>query len=147
MAAQRIVAVCTKLEHIRDAIALYCERRHITRLELDRLTGWADGYAGKVLGRRGVRKFSVQSVMCVLAALDLELVVIRSAAAENDTPDDARGGNARNSAWARRMNGLRNLSMTPAQRSEAARKAARIRWRKPRAAPHAPSIAPPQASP
>jgi hypothetical protein len=142
MTAPRIVATCTRLEHIRDAIAIYCEQRGITRLELDRRVGWADGYAGKVLGRRGVRKFSVQSVMCVLAALDLELVVIRSAAAENDTRDDAHGGNAR-TAWGRRMNGLRNLSMTPAQRSELARKAARIRWRKVRA----PSVAAPQASP
>jgi hypothetical protein len=142
-----VVTVCTKLEHIRDAIAMYCEQRHITRLELDRRTGWADGYAGKLLGRGGVRKFSLQSVVFVLAALDLELVIreCRVAEAENHTSEDTSDGNSRNrphtkdwrrnkgSAWSRRMNGLRNLRMSSEERSASARHAIKMRWRKPRA--------------
>jgi hypothetical protein len=142
-----MIAVCHTLEQVRDAIALYCEEQHVPRLELDRLTGLASGYSAKILGHKGPRKLAAKSLQYILAALDLELVIRERCAVstKNDASEDASDRKSRKAhfkdwrrnrgaSWSRRMNGWRNLKLTPRQRSDIASKAAQTRWARARAA-------------
>jgi hypothetical protein len=142
-----MIAVCHTLEQVRDAIALYCEDKSIPRLTLDERTGLASGYSGKVLGRKGPRKLAAKSLQYMLAALDLELVIRERCAVspQSDASADASKQQSRKAhfkdwrrnfgaSWSRRMNGRRNLKLTPRQRSDIASKAAQARWARARAA-------------
>ena len=53
----------------------------MSRAELDRTSGVPDGYSGKVLGKKAVRKLGVWSLELMLGALGLKLVVIEDEAA------------------------------------------------------------------
>jgi hypothetical protein len=141
-ALPRQIAVCRSFEELRNAIAAFCEQQRVTRRDLDRRAGLAEGHSGKLLSPRARKKFGSVSFRWVLAALDLEIVVQRrpdaaataieqnhadvNASERKPAPNDWRRN--RGSAWGKRMAARRALTMTAEQRSASARKAAQARW-------------------
>jgi hypothetical protein len=99
----------------------------MTRHDLDARAGLADGHAGKLLGRRQVKRFGNTTLPLVLGALGVALVMVEDSDAIPPTePIDAS---------ARMLAERRVKKQTAEQRSAAARKAAAARWRKQRSGP------------
>jgi len=93
----------------------------MTRADLDARAGLADGHAGKLLGRRQVKRFGNITLGLVLGALGSALVLVEDNEATAAAPINAS---------ARILAKRRAVTQTPDQRSAAARKAAAARWRK-----------------
>lgn len=61
------------------------EQMEISRPELDRIAGLADGYAGKVLAVDSVKRLGLQTLGPVLESLGLILVAVEDPAARDKT--------------------------------------------------------------
>jgi hypothetical protein len=124
------ITVVRSYDHLRHAIADWCEQIHMTRAELDAEAGLADGHSGKLLARRARKRLGPVSLGRVLEAAGLLLILAR----DPDTPHRAstvastprpRGQRRRlGSAQAKRMAALRALKLPAPRRSEIARNAA-----------------------
>jgi hypothetical protein len=136
------IAVVRSYDDLRRAVADHCASIAMSRMELDAEAGLTDGHSAKLLSAHARKKFGIVTLGRVMAAAGLVLIVaIDPEAPARDL--DARmlvGRQARydrakhwrrdrsSSAWGRRMAALRALKLTPNQRSESARNAARARW-------------------
>jgi hypothetical protein len=57
----------------------------MSRLELDRISGLADGHVAKIIGARPAQKFGITSLGAILQTLGLILVVVEDPAARDKT--------------------------------------------------------------
>jgi hypothetical protein len=121
----------------------------ITRERTDERIGLTAGHSAKLLARVPRKRLGPLTFGPVLAAFGVALLVVEDdealalieqcLRASEHAPDekpcryDWRG--KKGSGWARRMNGLRRLKLTAAQRSASASRAARARWGKRRLGP------------
>jgi hypothetical protein len=133
------IATVRSYDELRRAVADYCDRIGMTRMELDRRAGITEGHAGKLLARKAVKKFGPMSLGLVLAATGLVLIVAEDHEAQphaEHAHDNASGEPTkhwrytRGSGWGRRMAALRTLKQSAAERSASASKAARARWQR-----------------
>jgi hypothetical protein len=114
---------------------------------LDHKSGLPDGYSGKVLSPRAIKKLGNISLPLILAATDLVLLLaVNPEAAQqittttgdaSDASDDAserqpHWRSIKGPAWGRRMAARRALKQSPEERSASARKAAEARWNRAR---------------
>jgi hypothetical protein len=74
--ARRELAVVRDYESLRIALRARAEWLNISRLEIDRISGVANGYAGTVLSPR--KRIGPANLGPILAALGLELVVVEA---------------------------------------------------------------------
>jgi hypothetical protein len=131
------IAVVRSYDHLRHAIADWCEQIHMSRAELDADAGLADGHAAKLLARRARRRLGPVSLGRVLAAAGLVLIVARdpdtpqrNASTVASKPRALHWRSRRGSAWGKRMAALRALKLPAPRRSEIARNAALARHRR-----------------
>lgn len=137
---------------IRDYAALVewvrqcCIALEITREEVDLSAGLQSGYAGKLLAPIPIKRFGPGTLGPVMMAMGVELVGRWKSESNQIRPRVERSSDARagvptprrpkkrgvwkgNAEWGRILQARRTLMLTPAQRSEAARVAARERWK------------------
>jgi hypothetical protein len=69
-------AVATNFDELHAAFRERAEKLGATRLELDALCATSDGYMGKFLGLRQVRKAHLGTLGKVLRGLGLKLIVV-----------------------------------------------------------------------
>jgi hypothetical protein len=144
IATARPIAVARSYHDLQRAVIDWCDRIGLTRDELDAEAGIATGHAGKLLSSKAVKKFGIVTLGRVMAAAGLVLIVavdpespIGAEHASGDASDRQPNYQKRHhwrrhrgSAWGRRMAALRTLKQTAGKRSEIARKAAQVRWRR-----------------
>jgi hypothetical protein len=68
-----------------DAVRDRSEQMEMSRLELDRISGLADGHVAKIVSPHPTKKFGILSLGAVLQALGLVLVVIEDPVARDKT--------------------------------------------------------------
>jgi len=121
----------------------------ITRERTDERIGLAAGHSAKLLARVPRKRLGLSTLGPFLAAFGIVLIVVEddealtlieqrlraSEHAPDETPCRYDWRGKKGSGWARRMNGLRRLKLTAAQRSASASRAARARWGKRRLGP------------
>jgi hypothetical protein len=71
----RQIAIIKNYDQLRMAISEYCTAIGMTREMLDARSGMPDGYSGKLLGAKGVKRLGPLSLELVLTALGLRLVL------------------------------------------------------------------------
>jgi hypothetical protein len=148
-----VLAEVSDYESFVEVMREVSTRRQLTREGLDRVAGLASGYAGKLLAQPPMKALGPASMGPTCGALGIKLFVVEdkeaierfralveankgirptSSATRLVSPEVAKLVEARVQAIlqrARRKGGkARQASMTPAERSEAARHAARERW-------------------
>lgn len=140
------IATLRSYDDLRRAVADHCERIAMSRMELDAEAGLTDGHAAKLLAAKARKKLGIVTLGRVIAAAGLVLILavdpdapprdldVSSAESRRQRYDRAKHWrrNRSSSAWGRRMVAKRNLKLSPAQRSEIARKAAKARWQRAR---------------
>lgn len=68
-----------------EVIRERCDQMEIARLELDRITGLPDGYAGKVLSKQPVKRLGISTLGPVLECLGLVICVLENPAQRDRT--------------------------------------------------------------
>jgi hypothetical protein len=146
MAERREIATVFDYDGLQKALRDRAAEINVSRALLDELSGLQNGYCGKALALRPLRRLGAVSLGPLLGALGLALVII-------EHPDQMERISAR---WVKRdsqkvraetvhiffsMRRFRAMQrkggqnsrkyMTPEQASELGRKAAMARWRKP----------------
>jgi hypothetical protein len=99
--AQNALAVIHDYDELRIALRARAEALDISRIEIDRIAGTANGYAGAVLSDTARKRIGPARLGPMLAALGLALVVVEDPAmmakytvrAEKRIPHMARLGN------------------------------------------------------
>jgi hypothetical protein len=118
----------------------------ITRETIDAETGLQSGYAGKLLARVPIRQLGRVSLGPILRCLDLTLTVteatngdkrirvkrLRPIHASDGMPARKRKRRRGDSEWGHLMKARQILLQSEQQRSDSARHAARVRWRRKR---------------
>jgi hypothetical protein len=121
----------------------------ITRERMDERVGLTAGHSSKLLAPKPIRRLGSLTFGPVLAAFGIALIVVaddealalieqqlnasRDASDEKPCRYDWRG--KKGAGWARRMNGMRTLKLTPEQRRASASRAAQARWKSRRLGP------------
>jgi hypothetical protein len=138
-AAPRPIALARSYSDVQRAIADYCERTGMTRVELDAEAGIADGNSSKALARRARKRLGWVTLGRILAAAGLVLIVAVDPEAPQRDFDASNSASRlrysrskhwrrnRGSSWGRRMAALRALKLSANRRSEIARIAAQAR--------------------
>jgi hypothetical protein len=139
--APRPIATVRSYDDLRRAVADYCDRIAMSRMELDAEAGLTDGHAAKLLSARARKKLGIVTLGRVMAAAGLVLIVaidpdapyrdldVSNIESKRQRYDRAKHWrNIKGSAWGRRLVAMRNVKLSPEQRSEIARNAARARW-------------------
>jgi hypothetical protein len=72
----RVLAVFSDYDGLWNAVRARVDAMGITRLELDHLSGNQEGYSGKLLGAKQVKKFGKQSLGATLGATCCKLVLV-----------------------------------------------------------------------
>jgi hypothetical protein len=147
---ERVIAEIRSYDDLLHALRERAETVGAPRRELDRVGGWADGLAAKVLGLPQVKPLSrgILGPLLLVLGTKLALHEDETAAAKYTSRLDKRlhAGNdllairkrrrARASAaractnWGRRMRALQLLKQSPSQRQQIARIAATARWKR-----------------
>jgi hypothetical protein len=141
----RLLAVVRHYNDLPRGLSARCAELGMTRIELDRRAGLADGHAGKLLAPWPSKRFGMTTLHLSLAATRTALILVEDDAALAEIeqllavqassqaparPPHWREHNSKRRAWASRMAALRAIKLSPARRSEIASKAARARWEK-----------------
>ena len=136
-AGHRLLAVIRGNDDLRRAVAGWLTQIGMTRAELDVQADLADGYSGKLLGSKAIKRFSNKALWRVLAAAGLALILVEDSDAAVPSQPSSQAPDARphwrstkGSSWGRRMAALRADKLTAARRQEIGRMGARARWRK-----------------
>jgi hypothetical protein len=143
------LGIITDYASLHQALRRRADQLRLSRASLDTLTGLPDGYSGKLLAMRQTKILGVKSFGLLLEALGLRLVVEEDAEAlakyaarcETRHESNVRNGHRWHTAGIRRMGRfsperareaamLRMQKLTPTQRRQLARRAARARWQK-----------------
>jgi hypothetical protein len=136
----RQLAVIRSYDDLHRGLRDRSDELGMTRADLDARAGLADGHAGALLGKRQTKRFGNVSLGLTLGALKVALIMVEDsdiAAAPADashrmpaTAPRPRWRFPKGPDFARIMAARRARKQTPEQRSEAARKAALVRWRR-----------------
>ena len=143
-AVAELVGVVHGYADIHAILRARAEQLNISRVDLDRLTHLAPGYCGKLLAPTPIRKPSDETLHFLLPALGLKMVLMTDPQSverirQTTQPRDAsRAVHAAVTHYSLSHRFLRRIgrlggkarakSLTPAQRSRLARKAAKARW-------------------
>jgi hypothetical protein len=135
------IATVRSYDDLRRAVADHCDRIGMSRMELDGEAGLTDGHSAKLLSARARKKLGIVTLGRVMAAAGLVLIVaidpdapyrdldVSNIESKRQRYDRAKHWrNIKGSAWGRRLVAMRNVKLSPEQRSEIARNAARARW-------------------
>lgn len=151
MTQPRQIAIITDYLGLIAALRSRADELRISREALDHLTGLQSGYSGKLLAPVPLRALGRTSLGPMLGAMGLKIVLVEDLAAfkrvESRIKRQATTGGSvpakkRNrrrsrlrgcSDWGKLMRARQIALMTDRQRSDSARRAIRIRWRRVRA--------------
>lgn len=143
------IAIVRDYDDLHTMLRARADELGMTREQMDDRVGLAAGHSSKLLARVPSKRLGALTFGPVLAAFGLALIVVeddeslslieqRLGASDNATdkkPSRYDWRLKKGTGWARRMNGLRRLKLTPEQRSASAARAARARWQKQRLGP------------
>jgi hypothetical protein len=116
---------------------------------MDERVGLTAGHSSKLLARVPRKRLGATTFGPVLAAFGIALIAVEdnealalieeqlraSDHASDEKPNRYDWRRMKGKGWARQMNGLRTLKLTPEQRRASAARAARARWQKRRLGP------------
>jgi hypothetical protein len=122
----------------------------LTREQMDERVGLTAGHSSKLLARVPSKRLGAATFGPVLAAFGIALIAVEdnealalieqqlsaSDRASDEKPNRYDWRRMKGTGWARQMNGLRTLKLTPEQRRASASRAARARWKSRRLGPH-----------
>jgi hypothetical protein len=147
--APRPIAIVRKYGDLHRLLRARSYELGITRERMDERIGLTAGHSAKLLARVPQKRLGPSTLGPFLAAFGIALIVVEddeslalieqrlhtSEHAPDEKPSRYDWRGKKGSGWARRMNGLRRLKLTAAQRSASASRAARARWGKRRLGP------------
>ena len=74
--ARRELAVVHDYDELRSALRQRAEQLNVSRLEIDRISGLANGYSATVLSETATKRIGAAAIGPLLTALGLKLVVV-----------------------------------------------------------------------
>jgi hypothetical protein len=153
---RRQIAIVKSYGELVTALRARSDELQVTRETLDHITGLQNGYAAKLLAPVPIRMLGRISLGPMLAALGMSIVLVEdlsalrkiqlqmtkrlkprldaSGAMPTGKSKKRRGVFRGNSEWGKLLAARRVALQTDKERSDSARRAARIRWRRKRTA-------------